>query len=149
LAGFAELESVAAKARYLGTFGEEAGGAASAGKEAFRTAAGKLRYADSAAGAAEVLEVKNVAEITARNAAQIADEAAHAAATGRSMTLATRATTDTSRVQGLIGSGAVQLRILPNVAKDGLRIGLFNSEAAAVGATTGAGCNVQGHSCPR
>ncbi len=147
LAGFAKLENAAAQARYLGAFGEEAGGAANAGKEAFRTAAGKLRYADSAAGAAEVLEVKNVAQITARNATQIADEAAHAAATGRPMVLATRATTDVTRVQGLINSGAVQQTILPNVAKDGLRQGLFRGEAAAVGAATGAGCSVPGNSC--
>jgi hypothetical protein len=68
-------------------------------------------------------------------------------ATGLSMFLATRSTTDVTRVQGLIDLGSVQLRFLQNVANDGLRRGLFNGEAAAIGTATGAGCNVEGNSC--
>jgi RHS repeat-associated protein len=81
-------------------------------------------------------EVKNVALIRTKDAAQIADEAAFAAREGLDMTLWIRPGADVSKVQGLIDSGAIALRNIPGIGSNGFRV-LTNTEGALLGGAIG------------
>lgn len=132
-----------ARSAARGRHGERAARTSSSQREGFRNASGKQRFTDGGGGTSNVDEVKNVANISSSNAAQIGDEAAFAASQGRSMTLHVRAGTgNVGAAQSAAAQNGTNLtvRTLPNTADDGFRQGLFNGEAAAVGAAAGGGC---------
>ena len=132
-----------ARSASAGRHGERAARTSSSQREGFRNASGRQRFTDGGGGTSNVDEVKNVANISSSNAAQIGDEAAFAASQGRSMTLHVRSSTgNVGAARSAAAQNGVNLtvRTLPNTADDGFRQGLFNSEAAAVGAAAGGGC---------
>lgn len=127
----------------IGRHGERAAGASNAGKEGFKNAAGKQRFTDGGAGTPNVTEVKNVGNLSASNVAQIGDEAAFAAQKGGDVTLHVRSTTGNvaaAEAAATANGANLTVKTLPNTAADGFRQGLFNGEAAAVGAAAGGGC---------
>jgi RHS repeat-associated protein len=131
-----------AKSAYIGAVGENAAGIATNAEKTAIQWAGRTRIPDQITETA-VKEVKNVAKISSRDAAQIADEAGWAASQGRTMTVQTRATTDVGRIQNLINSGAVTQEFLPNIGQNGFRV-LSSGEAFGIGGGVGALSNLSG-----
>jgi RHS repeat-associated protein len=123
-----------AKSRYLGQIGEKAAGIVQSEKSAIQVA-GRTRIPDQIANGS-VTEVKNVARISGRDAAQIADDVTYAASTGQTMRLLTRSNTDLSKVQHLINNGSIKLSTIPNIGSDGFRI-ISGLESAGVGGALG------------
>lgn len=118
------------KSRAIGEIGEKAAGI-TARKEGVRIG-GRLRFPDEVTSST-VREVKNVAAISSRDAAQIADSVTLAQATGKTAILEARVGADVSKVQGLIDSGELTLKNIPGIGADGLKE-LSNAASATIGA---------------
>jgi hypothetical protein len=125
------------KSAVLGRIGEKAAG--TSGKKTAVTIGGKVRVPDQVTSSA-VIEVKNVASVSAREAAQISDSVALAQGTGKEAVLLTRPGADVSRVQGLIDNRSLTHGTIPGIGSDGLRQ-LGTSGSAAAGATVGTATN--------
>ncbi len=133
-AGVTNLERNVAK----GALGETMSGISPVGKEAIRV--GGVKVIPDRLTSTALEEVKNVAAISAKDARQIAREAAYAADKELSMTLSVRQGADLSRVQSLIDAGAFAVKTIPGVGANGFRI-LTTAEAAAAGAAIGTALN--------
>lgn len=131
LAGMTGIE----RSRYLGRIGEDSVGIADRGKTAINVE-GRTRYPDQLTPNG-ITEVKNVAQISARDAKQILDDVIHAAGReGFDVTVLTREVTDLSRIQHLIDKGLITHDVLRKISEQGLRI-LSDAEAAGIGGALG------------
>jgi RHS repeat-associated protein len=134
-----------ARSRYIGEIGEKAAGVP-VGKRKTKTdiPEGGWRVPDMKT-TGSLMEVKNVAAIRSGDAAQIRDLVKAAQKGAQNVVVHTRHGTDMGRIRGLLDSGAISQRFLPNVADDGFRM-LSPLQRGGIGVAAGVLGNIGGGS---
>ena len=146
LSQLSKVNSAAVPGNKLGQIGEALAGIAPTGKTAIPSISGTAtrRFPDAIDSLKNIVEVKNVAKISSRDAAQITDSVLYSQSYGGTTTLLTRgAATDISAVQGLVDDGLLALGKIPSINSFGVA-NLSASTSAGIGfgfGTFGNGAN--------
>jgi RHS repeat-associated protein len=141
-----KVKNMAVPGRELGVIGENLAGIAPKGKTAISSLTGNAvrRFPDKLDDLGNITEVKNVLEISAKDATQIFDSILYSQKMGGTTTLLTRGSaTNISRVQGFVDDGLLQLGKIPRISPSGVA-NLSNSASAGIGLGVGAGNNASG-----
>lgn len=127
------------RSRALGKVGERAVGISQPGTKGIRVPeTGKVRFPDRVTPSS-IDEVKNVATIGRRDAAQIRDLVG-VSQPGQSVNVFVRSGANTSRIDDLIRAGQINVKPIPNVGGSGFGIAT-GTESLAVGGALGLGVN--------